>query len=103
MKLRIKGNSIRLRLSLAEIVQVQCGQSVVETLFFGEASRLSYSLDSSPHIGSISATFDGTTVRVLVPATVLIQWARSEEVSIENAPSIGVNDALSVLIEKDFF
>jgi hypothetical protein len=99
MKLRIQGNSIRLRLSDQEIVQVQAGQSIIEKLSFGEASELIYSLDSSPHVNSVQANFNGRTVQVLVSKKILSAWAHSNEVSIQNDRS----ERVSILIEKDFF
>jgi hypothetical protein len=99
MKLRIQGNSLRLRLSEKDVNQIRAKEPITEKLSFGEASELIYSLDSSPDFNSVRASFDGRSVRVFVPEKTLLAWAHSEAVSIQNDRS----EQLSILIEKDFF
>ncbi len=98
MKLRIQGNSLRLRLRRNEVATVRdCGrvESLVE---FSPEQALIYLLEGSFRAESVTAAFDGQTIRVTVPAPVLMKWAESDQVSIEAQSQAG----LHLLIEKDF-
>lgn len=95
MKLRIRGNSIRLRLLKSEVAELSEKGSVSETTDFG-GSRFAYSLE----VGSdrIGATFDGGTVTVSVPESEIREWAETDEkIGIETE-----SNGLKILIEKDF-
>jgi hypothetical protein len=96
MKLRIRGNSIRLRLLKSEVAQLAETGSVSESVVFGPDNELTYSV----HAGSdaVSATFENGVVGICIPETEVRRWAESEEeVGIE-AESKG----LHILVEKDF-
>jgi hypothetical protein len=49
MKLRIKGNSLRLRVSRSELAHLQAGGRIEETIRFAEApeAKLTYALESA--------------------------------------------------------
>ncbi len=62
MKLRIKGNSLRLRLQQAEIAALREGKAVEETVRFSPASRLVYALERGGD--ALAASFDGARITV---------------------------------------
>jgi len=95
MKLRIQGNSLRLRLSQAEVAQLASGATVEEKVEFSPASPLIYAIEPSDE--PLSCEFSGDAIRILLPRDEARLWASSEEVGI-----YGVSAKVSIAIEKDF-
>lgn len=97
MKIRIKGDTIRLRLSQTEVSDIGVYNDVVETTHFGE-SELMYRLTSQAQANSITASFENNEITVVLPQQVAQNWANSDTVGVESA-----KDAIPyILIEKDF-
>ena len=97
MKLRVRGNSIRLRLTQSEVADLIAGMAVEETTVIGDAS-FGYALEpSQDEAGELRASFNGGQLRVTLPAARAKSWGESNEVGIS-----AQLDALAVLIEKDF-
>jgi hypothetical protein len=101
MKLRIRGNSLRLRLSRSEVAKLARGEAVRESTAFSAASRLEYALESTDG-ASLAADLEGGAVRVGVPRGIAREWAASAEVSLKAEQRIGEGESLRILIEKDF-
>lgn len=103
MKLRIKGNSIRLRLTRNEVTRLETNGAVRETVGFGPGLKgMSYELVTSPSTDELKAEFADGTIRVSVPESAALRWAGSEDVAIETAQPTGDGEQLKILIEKDF-
>jgi hypothetical protein len=100
MKLRIRENTIRLRLKRAEVEQIASGQSIVEETHFPE-SVLTYRLEANG-ADEVSASFEGGNLAIRIPIDEARQWAQSDQVSIVAEQPIGDSGTLSLLIEKDF-
>lgn len=100
MKLRIRGNSLRLRLKQAEVEQVAAGQSVVEETRFPGAA-LSYRLDVTDGETIQANLYDGNLV-IRLPKSRISTWATTDEVSLMAEQVLPDGDKLSLLIEKDF-
>ncbi len=105
MKIRIQGNSIRLRLSQSEVAKFHETGSVSDGISFGgqSESRLLYSLERTEQ-SEMSATFAANRICVFVPAEIGATWAISEqEVGMEQLQrSSSSNNSLRILVEKDF-
>ena len=71
MKLRIQGNSLRLRLTRSEVAELRDAGRVESRLEFAPGHSLAYSVESSPLAASVTANFDGHAIRVTVPATLM--------------------------------
>ncbi len=100
MKLRIRGNSIRLRLTRSEVARLVNEGVVSEQVRFDADAVLQYSIAS---IGNgegeaISAALDGPHIRVQAHKAVVERWAQSDEVGFESAPAA----ALKIIVEKDW-
>jgi hypothetical protein len=67
MKLRIQGNSLRLRLTQKEVALVRDGGLVESLIEFAPGRSLVYLLEGSPNAETMSATFDGRAIRVTIP------------------------------------
>jgi hypothetical protein len=100
MKLRIRGNSIRLRLKRGEVDQIAAGTSIVEKTRFPGAV-LTCRLEVSDG-NSIAANFDNGSLVVSLPRTRISEWASTGEVSLSEEQKLPDADSLSLLIEKDF-
>ena len=98
MKLRIKGNTLRIRLSVTEVDMLANGKPVKEETNF-PSSTLSCSVIPGE---SNSADFDNKTVLISLKRAAIETWAESTEVSISGNIPIGQNNILSILVEKDF-
>jgi hypothetical protein len=95
MKLRILGDSLRLRLRQSEVAAIGAGQSVVEqTRFPGAVLTYRLEVTDDEHI---TADFDGGNVTVRLPKDDAATWASTDQVSL-----LGENGDLTVLLEKDF-
>ena len=100
MKLRIRGDSIRLRLKRGEVAQVAAGKSIVEEIHF-PGSVLTYRLDVS-ETDDIEANFTGGNLEFSLPASKVLGWATTDAVSIMATQSLSNGATLTLLIEKDF-
>lgn len=105
MKLRIKGNSIRLRLGRSEVGRLATEGILEEVTEFGPGSqRFGYTVHATFQEPSVTARFADGRLVVRVPAIQLHQWAHGDHVSIEASQRIGDDgyEELRILIEKDF-
>lgn len=102
MKLRIRGNSVRLRVTRTELERIAAGEAVTETTDFGGGQRLKYRLVSDHDATGIGAAFEAGVVTVTLPAPVADEWASTDSVSLGADQSAGAGESLSILVEKDF-
>lgn len=104
MKLRIRGNSVRLRLTKSEVAEIGAGGAVEETVEFGDepAQRFVYALKAADDIENPTAVFDAGRITVFVPKAQAGDWARTNQIGIEAEKMIDDSRTLRILIEKDF-
>ncbi len=100
MKLRICGDTLRLRLKRGEVDQLAAGVGIVEETQF-PSSVLTFLLDVSDK-DVVSANFDNDSLVVRLPKSRVLEWAGSDEVSLFEKQELPGTGTLSVLIEKDF-
>lgn len=102
MKLRIRGNSIRLRLTQGEVAQLTTDGRVEDAIWFGgDEHRLKYTITSSEDCENVTSKFQNKEITILVPTNVVSEWANSEQVGIEGSQTIRDGE-LNILVEKDF-
>jgi len=102
VKIRIRDNSIRLRLMRAEVDQLHGdGQVSADTRFPG-GDAFSYRVESREDGDQLNASFDNNTMLVQIPRAVVAAWATTEQVSITADLPLGDGESLQLLIEKDF-
>jgi hypothetical protein len=103
MKIRIKGNSIRLRLSQIEVQLFDNEGIVKEETHFGMGNtQFLYALVSDENAENINAVFQNNEIRVIVPEQLGNDWAKTDTVGISAKIPINEEQFLAVLIEKDF-
>ena len=103
MKLRIKGNSLRFRLSKSEVEAFGKMGRIAENLKFGSKAQdeFCYAIEKTA-ANEISASFVGGRITVYVPEGLANRWVESEQVGIEGIQKIYDQTELYILIEKDF-
>lgn len=103
MKLRIRGNSIRLRLTKGEIALLgDTGRVAASTDFGAEWPVFKYELRTDEETEGVRALFDRNTIRILLSVSAATAWIKSETVGIESTQQTSANSFLRLLIEKDF-
>ncbi len=101
MKLRMSGNSVRLRLSRSEVAQLERFSSVEDAVEFGGDCKLSYSLLVSAEINAVHASLNGGSIRVVIPSDMAQSWIATDSLTISAQQDIGAGKNLQILIEKD--
>ena len=101
MKLRIKGNSIRLRLLRSEVDRFAADRLITDEVQFG-ANGLRYTLAMSRDAQSIFAEFVNGEIRVSIPEADARRWADGNDVGFEVAQTNGEDEPLTIIVEKDF-
>ena len=104
MKLRIKGNSIRLRVTRSEVSRLVAEGRIEETIRFAadERSHLTYALEHSEAIARMQLAMRPQEVAVIVPSLVALPWAESQDVGIYEHVDLGPHGTLELMVEKDF-
>lgn len=104
MKLRLKGNAIRFRVSRSESERLLRGDRVEDAIQFSAApeSRLAYGLQALPQSKTIDVQWAPHRVTVLLSEERIKLWSKETEVGIYESVDLGAAGSLVVSIEKDF-
>ena len=104
MKLRINGNSIRLRLGQSEVRRMFNEGIVEESTTFDISGRhqFEYILCTAPNLLAVTASFEDGRIIVRMPYALMRQWVETDQVGIESIQVGSDGGALMILIEKDF-
>lgn len=102
MKLRIRGDSLRFRLTQGEVAWLLAGNRVSESVHFAGGDVLTYSLQASENAAQAGAHFNGREISVDLPQAAVSRWASGDDVGIEAAQPIGGGKRLHIVVEKDF-
>lgn len=101
MKLRISGNSIRLRLTRSEVGRLEKDSRLEEVVEFG-SNTLAYAVAVRPDAEQPVASYRNNKIEVQLPAPLAHRWASTDEVAISADQPLSNGQVLQVLIEKDF-
>jgi len=102
VKLRIRDNTLRLRLTQGEVETLRSDSVVRATTGFPGGRALAYEVESSPASVTPAAFLSDNVVTVRIPETTVLAWASTDQVSIESDQLLDDGDKLRILIEKDF-
>mgnify|MGYP006908211525 CR=1 FL=1 len=102
MKLRLRGDSLRLRLTQSEVAAVGAGGEVRERTPFGSGQALEYRLRADAAATEVAADFRDNRISVTLPAELAAGWANGAEVTIAAGQAVAGADTLRILVEKDF-
>lgn len=95
MKLRIKSNSIRFRLTKSDVEQLSTKGLLEDSVGFGTAS-LMFAVKATIS-QTITATFENDTITLFLPQHMITELASTGKVGFESQAR-----ELHVLVEKDF-
>jgi hypothetical protein len=96
MKLRIKGNSIRLRLGRSEVEKLESeGYLEEQTRFAG--NTFLYALQASEGITDLEAEYNNNKITVFVPAYKIKNWSTNDVIGFN-----AISEGIFLLVEKDF-
>lgn len=101
MKIRIKGNSVRIRLTKTGVSLITTAGYLEEQTSFG-ATALVYALQRVAEGTTLSASFENNKITIYIPAVLLDNWATNEVVGFDARMPIDHDDTLYLLVEKDF-
>jgi hypothetical protein len=103
MKLRIKGNSLRLRLGPSEVERLLDAGRIEATIRFApeETATLTYALELKDSRDALSLRYSPREVAVLLSRELASEWSHSDQIAIAGKIDVGQGD-LELLIEKDF-
>ncbi len=102
MKLRIQGNSLRLRLNQSEVAQFSKTGFVEDSIQFAPGAHFAYTLESMSSLSAPQAHFANGSLSIRVPGADANDWVRSDRVGISGDQPLESGKRLSILIEKDF-
>jgi hypothetical protein len=96
MKIRIKGNTVRYRLSKSEVKQLmEKGYVEEETIF--PTNTFSYKLLAKKEIECLEAEFLYHTITMFIPDIEAKSWYDSDQITYKNT-----YENLTLILEKDF-
>lgn len=102
MKLRVRDNSIRLRLTRSEVELARTDGLVRGTVPLAGGNNFAYVLESSPATVKPEAQISNNVLTVRIPEPDILSWSGSDEVSIAATQDLADGVELSILVEKDF-
>ncbi|RYU78277.1 DUF7009 family protein [Hymenobacter persicinus] len=102
MKLRLEENSLRLRLSEAEVQQFAATGRVAVALPLGPTATdtLTYALERAES-EEFRVTYGAGAVTVKVPATLAAHWTGTDQNGLAATLLVAENQTLRILVEKD--
>ena len=100
MKLRIKGNTLRVRLSQSEVIELDEKGLVKDQIQFGLTS-LSYSIVSDVLVDH-QVRYENNAIEIIVPNEEVNNWAKTDQVGFDFTMNWKGQNVIHVLIEKDF-
>lgn len=101
MKIRIKENSLRIRLLKSEVDKLEAeGYLETETSFVN--NKLVYALESIEEGNQLTVDFLDNKITMFVPLALLNGWAQNSVVGFSAQMPLTENGSLFLLLEKDF-
>ncbi len=101
MKLRIKGNTVRLRLSMTEVKQLSETGLVTDATHFGN-NVFNYEIKADEQVEKLSADFNNNTISFLINSSLAKTWKDDELVGYDAYQTAENGEKLYLLLEKDY-
>ena len=101
MKLRIRDNSVGLRLAPDEIETLRTQGVVSARTGFPGGRELRYELESSPASVAPAAFFSDNVLTVRLPETAVLAWATTDQSTIEGEQVLVDGEKLLISVAKD--
>jgi len=101
MKIRIKDNSIRFRLTRSEVEQV-CKEGFYEEKTEFNTGQFRYAVFTKEGIDNLEAYFNENRIILYLPNSYASEWLDSDKVGFEHNMPLQNGKSLFLLLEKDF-
>lgn len=103
MKLRLRPNSVRLRLTRSEVETLTQTGAVSEMISFGPdpENQLMYAVETHDADG-LGFHYQGGSMVVYLPTPEVADWAESDRVGFTEVIDLGTGETLTLIVEKDF-
>ncbi|WP_149275593.1 DUF7009 family protein [Pareuzebyella sediminis] len=101
MKIRIKGNAIRIRITKSEVADF-CKNGYLEEKTFFNTGVFKYAIRQERNASCFEAIFEDNTISFILPKEMVESWEVNEVVGFENIVVLSDGKELSLLLEKDF-
>ncbi len=104
MKIRIRGNSVRIRITQTELKNFGLNGELHEETCFGPGDNqvFRYQLLRSDRHERLTAGISNNTITVFMPFKMAVEWVTTNRITFEDNMDIGNGMQLRILIEKDF-
>lgn len=100
MRLRIRGNSVRLQLTKTELAKLADKGKIEDTVRFSSDQSLSYGIEVRS-TGAVTAAYADGALLVALPRSRLDLWLRPGEISVEGSQPVGAGKVLQIVLETD--
>jgi predicted nucleotidyltransferase len=103
MKIRIKDNSVRVRLTKSEIERF-ANEGYIESTTAFVSNTLTYALEarSDKYGHELSADFMNGIITMYIPEKMAKDWVETDAVGFETKLALDNGETLYLLLEKDF-
>lgn len=101
MKIRIKGNSIRIRLTKSEVNYFKEFKKIEDMTEFGNAT-LRYGVQSTPEAKQFSSSLENNNLIFSLSENLADTWTTTSQVGLSAEMAVGNGRKLFLLLEKDF-
>jgi hypothetical protein len=101
VKLRIKGDSLRLRLSQGEMRALADSGEVADHISFPGGVALTYRLRMDRNIASISVSYASDLIDIRVPRELSERWCGTDLVTLSASQPLATGE-LRIVLEKDW-
>src|SRR5450755_3551666 len=101
MKLRLRADSLRLRLTRPEVQQLAQSGSVEERVHITPPGILVYRLKRTKTAATLGATYENGVVEIQIPEDMARAWCASELVTLAHVQPHG-EVRLRIVVEKDY-
>jgi hypothetical protein len=104
MKLRIKGNSLRFRITRSELAKLAAAARLDETVHFSrdEGSSLVYALEHEASSLSATLRYRSPEIVIVLPTRDITALVNTDQVGVYSTIDLGPRGTLDLLVEKDF-
>ncbi|MCB0708280.1 MAG: hypothetical protein KDC15_02645 [Chitinophagaceae bacterium] len=101
MKLRIKANSVRIRLTKTEVNKLAT-ESYLQEVTVLPGQTFIYAIKSDDNATALTIAFENNILTMMVPKSFAANWHQNDMVGMDAWMQVNEKEKLYLLLEKDF-
>jgi hypothetical protein len=101
MKLRVHGQSLRIRTASQDVRELAAKGHVEERIQLSPERALVYRLSIAPEVHRLTLAYRGDVIDVRLPAEAAREWCTTDREALSGSQMNGATE-LRIVIEKDF-